>query len=126
MRLVLAHVVRGPYAQDAYGDGEDGIGVKARRIRAERLLARVAEEYGVTETAERRVAVGDPPTALGEIAADETADVILVGSRARGRRARGIESTLAAELKASTAVPVVIAPPSSLRPARPLARAAFG
>lgn len=126
MRLVLAHVVQGFSPHEANGDGGESVGMKAHRIHSERLLATLAEEYGVTDTAERRSAVGDPATLLGQIAAEEAADVILVGSRVRGWRGRGIESTLAAELKSSTPVPVVIAPPSALRPARVIAPAGFG
>jgi nucleotide-binding universal stress UspA family protein len=124
MRLVLAHVVQGSYPH-ANGDGES-VGMKADRIHSERLLAELAEEYGVTGTAERRSAVGDRATLLGQIAADEAADVILVGSRVRGWRGRGFESTLAAELKASTPVPVLIAPPSRKSRAWMIAPNGFG
>ena len=47
---------------------------------------------------------------LGQIAAEEAADVIVVGARARGWRRR-LDSSLAAELETETPVPVVIAPP---------------
>jgi nucleotide-binding universal stress UspA family protein len=125
MRLVLAHVVQGSYPH-ANGDCGESVAMKADRIQAERLLAELAEEYGVTETAERRSAVGDRATLLGQIAADEAADVILVGSRVRGWRGRGLESTLAAELKASTPVPVLIAPPSRKSRAWMIAPNGFG
>jgi nucleotide-binding universal stress UspA family protein len=47
---------------------------------------------------------------LGQIAAEEAADVIVVGAPVRGWRKR-LESRLADELGAETPVPVVIAPP---------------
>jgi nucleotide-binding universal stress UspA family protein len=72
---------------------------------------------GVTDHAERRVAVGDAPSLLGQIAAEEAADLIVVGARTRGRRRRGLESRLAHELETETPVPVLIAPPR-LRQAR--------
>jgi nucleotide-binding universal stress UspA family protein len=113
LRLVLAHVVQGFYPHDVNQDGPESVARKGDRIQAERLIARLAEEYGVAATAECRSAVGDRATLLGQIAADEAADVIVVGSRARGWRGRGLESRLAEELKEATHVPVLIAPPSA-------------
>ena len=113
LRLVLAHVAQGFYPHDAAEDGAESVAMKGDRIQAERLLVALAEEYGITETAERRSSVGDRAVLLGQIAAEEAADVILVGSRVRGWRGRGLQSSLAEELKATTPVPIVIAPPSS-------------
>src|SRR5687768_16581400 len=94
LRLVLAHV-----AEDAERDD------------AGRLLERLAGEAGVAGTAERRQAVGDPAARLGEIAAEEAADLIVVGGR-RGGWVRGrLRSRLADELGTETPVPVAIAPP---------------
>ena len=118
LRLVLAHVAQGFYSHDAAEDGSESVVMKGDRIQAERLLVRLAEEYGVTETAERRWGVGDRAALLGQIAAEEAADVILVGSRVRGWRGRDLHSSLAEELKAATPVPILIAPPSSRRRAR--------
>jgi nucleotide-binding universal stress UspA family protein len=117
MRLVLAHVAEG-FAP--IGDGvevEENVTMKGNRVGAERLLGQLAEEHGVAETAQRRVAVGSPATLLGQIAAEEAADVILVGSRERGWPRRGLESRLAAQLETETPVPILIAPPRT-RPGR--------
>jgi nucleotide-binding universal stress UspA family protein len=117
MRLVLAHVAEG-FAP--IGDGvevEESVTMKGNRVGAERLLGQLAEEYGVAETAQRRVAVGSPATLLGQIAAEEAADLILVGSRERGWPRRGLESRLAAQLETETPVPILIAPPRT-RPGR--------
>jgi nucleotide-binding universal stress UspA family protein len=117
MRLVLAHVAEG-FAP--IGDGvevEESVTMKGNRVGAERLLGQLAEEHGVAETAQRRVAVGSPATLLGQIAAEEAADVILVGSRKRGWPRRGLESRLAAQLETETPVPILIAPPRT-RPGR--------
>jgi nucleotide-binding universal stress UspA family protein len=117
MRLVLAHVAEG-FAP--IGDGvevEESVTMKGNRVGAERLLGQLAEEHGVAETAQRRVAVGSPATLLGQIAAEEAADVILVGSRERGWPRRGLESRLAAQLETETPVPILIAPPRT-RPGR--------
>jgi nucleotide-binding universal stress UspA family protein len=104
LRLVLVHVTQGP--------GGKG------RARGGDLLARVAAEHGVASAAERRQAYGDVATRLGEIAAEEAADLILVGARAGGRPRGRLESTVGGELEAETAIPVLIAPPSQRRAAR--------
>ena len=117
MRLVLAHVAEG-FAPRANGvDVEESVTMKGDRVGAERLLCRLAAEHGVAETAQRRIAVGQPATLLGQIAAEEAADLILVGSRQRGWPRRGLESRLAAQLETETPVPILIAPPRT-RPGR--------
>jgi nucleotide-binding universal stress UspA family protein len=117
MRLVLAHVAEG-FAPIADGiDVEESVTIKGNRVGAERLLSRLAEEHGVAETAQRRIAVGQPVTLLSQIAAEEAADLILVGSRERGWPRRGLESRLAAQLATETPIPILIAPPRT-RPGR--------
>jgi nucleotide-binding universal stress UspA family protein len=117
MRLVLAHVAEG-FAPTADGvEIGESVTMKGNRVGAERLLGQLAEEHGVAETAERRVAVGSPATLLGQIAAEEAADLILVGSRERGWPRRGLESRLATQLETETPVPILIAPPRT-RPGR--------
>ena len=106
LRLVLAHAVDGI---DGIVDEDESVTMKANRQGAERRLARLAEAHGLAERAERRVAVGDPAALLGQIAAEEAADVIVVGAPARGWRKR-LESRLADELGTETPVPVLIAP----------------
>ena len=117
LRLVLAHIAEGIGPLDADADGGESVTMKGGREGAARLLARLAAEYAVTDRAERRVAVGDAPSLLGQIAAEEAADLIVLGARTRGRLRRGIESRLADELETETPVPVLIAPPR-LRQAR--------
>ena len=117
MRLVLAHVANG-FAPIANGvDAEESVTMKGDRVGAERLLGRLAAEHGVAETPHRRIAVGQRATVLGQIAAEEAADLILVGSRQRGWPRRGLESRLAAQLETETPVPILIAPPRT-RPGR--------
>jgi nucleotide-binding universal stress UspA family protein len=115
LRLVLAHVAEGIAASNGHVDGGESVTMKADREGAARLLARLAAEYGVAERAECRVAVGDAGSLLGQIAAEEAADLIVVGARARGRMRRGLESRLADELETETPVPVLIAPPRPRR-----------
>ena len=115
LRLVLTHVVDGIALGN--GNGEESITMKGDRTAAERRLAELARDHGIDDSAERRVAVGDSATLLGQIASEEAADVIVVGARARGWGRRGLESPLAQELETETPVPVLIAPPRT-RPRR--------
>jgi nucleotide-binding universal stress UspA family protein len=121
LRLVLAHVAEGIGTADGrVEDGGESLTMKGDREGAARLLARLAAEHAVGDRAECRVAVGDPPSLLGQIVAEEAADLIVVGARAGGRLRRGLESRLADKLKTETPVPVLIAPPR-LRQARKMA-----
>ena len=115
LRLVLAHAVSGI---DGIGDGDgtESVTMKANRTGAERRLARLAAELGIADRSEKRVAVGEPAALLARIAAEEAADVIVVGARARGWRRR-LDTRLAGELETETPVPVLIAPPRSGREA---------
>jgi nucleotide-binding universal stress UspA family protein len=115
LRLVLVHVADGIAQRDANGEGNESVTTRAGREGAARLVARLAAEHGVAGSAEQRSAVGDPPALLGQIAAEEAADLIVVGSRAHGRLRRGLESRLARQLETTTPVPVVIAPPRTRR-----------
>lgn len=121
MRLVLAHVAEGFAPIGGGVEVEESVTMKGNRVGAERLLGQLAEEHGVAETAQRRVAVGSPATLLGQIAAEEAADLILVGSRERGWPRRGLESRLAAQLETETPVPILIAPPRTRPGRRPVA-----
>ena len=56
---------------------------------------------------------GNRVDGLVQTAAEEGADVIVLGSRPRGARGRQLRCTLACELEAATVVPVLIAPPAT-------------
>jgi nucleotide-binding universal stress UspA family protein len=114
LRLVIACAIDGIPASGS-GDGMESVSMMGDRQGAERRLARLALDHGV-DGAERRVAVGEPAALLSQIAAEEAADLIVVGSRARGRLWRRLESRLARQLEAETSVPVLIAPPRTWRP----------
>lgn len=115
MRLVLAHVAEGLAPLDGYGDDNESVTMKGNRRGGELLLARLAREHGVGHTAECRVAIGEPALLVGQIAAEEAADVIVVGSRARRWPGRGLQSKLAERLERETPLPILIAPPANGR-----------
>jgi nucleotide-binding universal stress UspA family protein len=115
LRLVLAHVAPGIAPIGANGDGHESVTMRGNREGAARLVARLAADHGLGERAEQRHAVGDPPALLGQIAAEEAADMIVLGARRRGLLRRGLESRLAEQLESETSVPIVIAPPHTTR-----------
>lgn len=118
LRLVLAHAGGGIAPLAADPDGAESVSMRADRQGAEKLVARLAAEHGVAQSAERRVGMGDAATVIGQIAAEEAADLIVVGSRSSGRLRRGFRSTLATRLATETPVPVLVAPPEARRTAR--------
>ncbi|HEX5248797.1 MAG TPA: universal stress protein [Gaiellales bacterium] len=76
---------------------------------------------------EVRVIQGIPAQALAEVADEEGADLIVLGSRAAGLGRRLLRSGVARELEAATHVPVLVAPPSTrARSGHRLALAAAG
>ena len=106
LRLVLVHVVDGvrPGTERSWS-------ARRRRTSGEHILNAVALEIG-TPT-EKRVLFGDRAEGLAQVAAEEGADLIILGSRSTGLGGRRLRCTLAGELEAATAVPVVVAPPST-------------
>ena len=115
--LVVAHVADGIAPVGGDGNGDESVTARANREGAARLVARLSAEHRVTGDAKQRSAVGDPAVLLGQIAAEEAADVILIGSRGRGRLRRGLASKLARQL-AEAPVPVLIALPRTTREPR--------
>jgi nucleotide-binding universal stress UspA family protein len=108
LRLVLVHVIDGLSAE-----ADESLSARRRQIGAEQVLAEIAREIG--NGTEKRVVLGDRAEALAKVAAEEGADLIVVGSRAAGLGSRKLRSTLAQELEAVTPVPVAVAPPATRR-----------
>ena len=100
LRLVLVHV----------GDRS-----QPEAERAQETFHFVLDALDRNDCFEVRVVTGNRVDALAGVAAEEGADLIVVGSRLRGARARQLRCSLARELEAAQAVPVLIAPPSTRR-----------
>jgi nucleotide-binding universal stress UspA family protein len=115
LRLVLAYARDGIGALAADVEGAESVSMKANREGAARALAQLAADCGVADRAEQRSGTGDAATLIGQIAAEEAADLIVVGARMRGRLRRGFDSQLAEQLESETPVPVLIAPPRKSR-----------
>jgi nucleotide-binding universal stress UspA family protein len=105
-RLVLMHVAAGVGAVG----GEEGLTAAYGRQGAERLLAGLVAEFGL-DASQRRWAVGDRVGLLATMAAEEAADLIVVGSRPGRLIRRGLRSSLATKLGTQTPIPVLVAPP---------------
>jgi nucleotide-binding universal stress UspA family protein len=108
-RILLVSIAAGDGLAPGTEDGES----------AGRRLERIVARHGLPEE-EHRVAVGDPVESVTVIAAEEAADLIVVGAR-RGLLGRSFRSSLASELAATAPCPVVVAPPEAAdaAPARP-------
>ncbi len=108
LRLVLVHVIDGvpPGAHES-------LSARQRQSGAEQSLTAIAREIG--NGTEKRVVLGDRAEGLAQIAAEEGADLIVIGSRAAGLGNRKLRCTLARELEVATPVPVVVAPPATRR-----------
>jgi nucleotide-binding universal stress UspA family protein len=87
----------------------DSLTGRQRQSGAEALLRELVREIG--GGVELRVVHGQRAEALARVAAEEGADVIVVGSRPAGLGSGKLRSTLARELEAATPVPVLVAPP---------------
>jgi nucleotide-binding universal stress UspA family protein len=108
LRLVLVGVVDGiPPGTD------ESLTARQRLAGADRTLELMACDLG--DGTEYRVVVGERAAALAQVAADEGADLIVLGSRPAGLGQRSLRSSLARELEAATPVPVLVAPPSTRR-----------
>jgi nucleotide-binding universal stress UspA family protein len=78
-----------------------------------RLLERVAAEQGLGD-AEWRVVVGFPAEQLAELADDEDAELIVVGSRGRGRFKAAFLGSVSNSLVGVARCPVLIVPPGAV------------
>jgi nucleotide-binding universal stress UspA family protein len=75
-----------------------------------RLLQRVASNAGLVD-AERRVAIGHPAERLADLADEEDADLLVVGSRGRGALKAAFLGSVSYNLVGVARCPVLIVPP---------------
>jgi nucleotide-binding universal stress UspA family protein len=92
LRLVLAHVVDGiPVGAD------ESLTALQGRTGGERLLTVITGDLRRDQKPELRLAHGDRAERLAQFAAEEGADLIVVGSRRQGLLGRKLRCTLARE-----------------------------
>jgi nucleotide-binding universal stress UspA family protein len=108
LRLVLVHVVDG-----VVPGTEDSVTARQRENGAGRMLETLSRRIG--NGTEKRLMLGDRANALAQVAAEEGADLIVLGSRPTGLGRGKLRCTLARALEAETPVPVLVAPPSTRR-----------
>jgi len=106
LRLVLVHVIDGVPTGT-----HESLTARQRQTGAEQMLNVISREIG--NGTEKRVVLGDRAEALAQVAAEEGADMIVLGSRPAGLGTRKLRCTLARDLEAATPVPVLVAPPST-------------
>jgi nucleotide-binding universal stress UspA family protein len=121
-RLVLAHVAEAPVAPYAAASGMGAGRIApqpmtlptrdAQEEAGARLLEQIAAEHGLRD-AERLVAVGFPPERLADLADDEGAELIVVGSRGRGRFKAAFLGSVSNSLVGVARCPVLIVPPGA-------------
>jgi nucleotide-binding universal stress UspA family protein len=116
--LILAHVVElahVPYAAAYPLGGFAGPMATADETESEeeaaaRLLERVAADAGLAD-AERRVTIGHPAERLADVADEEDADLIVVGSRGRGALKAAFLGSVSHNLIGVARCAVLIVPP---------------
>jgi universal stress protein E len=119
-RLVLAHVAEVayvPYAAAYPLGGAGGPTAVANEIDAEeevgeRLLEQAADAAGLGD-AERRVEVGVAAERLADLADEEDAELIVVGSRGRGAFRAAFLGSVSNSLVGVARCPVLIVPPGA-------------
>lgn len=121
LRLVLVHVAEVVVRLGSADlDGDESFW--RDRQAAQQLLVTLAGELDGDQAVELRVAVGDVAGRLAQIAAEEAADLIVVGAERKGRIRRRLVSGTLHRLDTETPVPVLVAlPRSHARPAPTLA-----
>ncbi len=114
--LVLVHVLPGrvPPGTSAVPHGRSRLLTQERRS-GELLLAEVAADASLGGRVERRVVFGDPATALTDIARDDDAEMIVLGSHGRGSLASAVLGSVSRAVAAGAPCPVAIVPASVAR-----------
>jgi nucleotide-binding universal stress UspA family protein len=120
LRLVVAHVAqpgRIPYIASSPFVGVAGRHavtdeVESQEHAAERLLEQVVFAAGLVE-AESRAAIGVPAEGLADLADEEDAELIVVGSRGRGAFKSAFLGSVSNSLVGVARCPVLIVPPGA-------------
>ncbi len=120
IRLVVAHVAEPaavPYAAAVPFGGTAGYdavmeAVESREEKGKRLLEQIVTETGLVG-AECRAVVGVAPERLADLADEEGAELIVVGSRGRGAFKSAFLGSVSNDLLGVARCPVLIVPPGA-------------
>src|SRR3954452_6557359 len=115
LQRVVAHVVQPPVPTRGLGPTADqlsGISVDALLAGGEALVDGVLEEEHVSD-AKRRVVLGFPADRLADLADDERAELIVVGSRGRGAFKSAFLGSVSTDVIGVARSPVLVVPPAA-------------
>ena len=110
--LIVTHVAPDPHWPGA--SAVPGATQELRRVETEEiedLLSRVVSDARTSSPTALRASFGDPASSLAELADEQRADLVVVGSRGRGRASAAILGSVSAKLIAASRTPVVVVPP---------------
>lgn len=114
LRLVAAHVVAPVTAAAEPGTAPPASCGADELASGEALLERVCAEAEVLD-AERRIAVGRPAERLAELADEESAELIVVGSRGHSLLRAAFIGGVSSELIGLATCPVLVIPAQATR-----------
>ena len=118
VRLIVAHVVQLPLPSPRVGPTAGqltGIPVDALLHAGEAILESLLDEEDIGDV-ERRVLLGFPGDRLADLADDEAADLIVVGSRGRGAVKAALLGSVSTDLIGVARCPVLVVPPRAEPP----------
>ena len=114
-RLVVAHVVQPQVASPGLGPTGrqlSGVPLEALLASGQALVERVLEEERLAD-AERRVVLGFPADGLADVADEEAAQLIVVGSRGRGAFKAAFLGSVSKDVIGVARCPVLVVPPAA-------------
>lgn len=121
LRLVVAHAYRAQSAWRSHADTLDDqpwLLDEQRRLGGE-LLERSLARLGARESIDVRLEHGHSAEALARVASSEAAELLVVGSRGRGRIETALLGSTSALLASSAPTPVMVVTTLSLEPHGP-------
>jgi nucleotide-binding universal stress UspA family protein len=111
-RLVLVHVADGFTGLGGSSRDDESVTTRQARTEGKKLLDQLTAEQGL-RGAEQRIEVGDPAERLAQVAAEERAALIVVGTRAHRRLRPTFRSDLSQDIARATPCPVFVIPPAA-------------
>jgi nucleotide-binding universal stress UspA family protein len=91
----------------------DEVDREALREAGEHFLERLARDFRVPATTDRRVELGEASNVLPGVAEELAADLVVVGTRGRGPWAAAILGSVSSAAMSDTPRPVVVVPPGA-------------
>jgi nucleotide-binding universal stress UspA family protein len=112
-RLVVAHVAQAAHVAGPVLARLSAAPAEPDLDAAEEMLDELVLEQGLTG-ADRRVVLGFPAESLADLADEEGADLIVVGSRGRGAFKAAFLGSVSNDLIGIARCPVVVVPPGAI------------